>query len=427
MKKIINIAFGLLLICTLLVQQSFAGGFLTGTQNARAMGMGHAFVGQASDASAIYFNAAGLANLKGINFLAGTTFIMPKVDFTGPKPLTTKTSAVEKTFTPINIYGVYGMDNGLSFGLGVYNPYGLGSEWPSTWIGKSLAVKTELRTFYINPTVAYQVMDNLSIGAGITYILSSVLFQQTIDIPAIPLAPGVSLPAAPNVGIKLEGDGKAAYTFNIGLLYKPMNELSLGLAYRHNAEIEFDGDLSFTGLPAKPTGFPIGHSDLFPEGKGVSKITMPYDLRAGISYNAMDNLTLNADFQYVGWESYDTLAVDFVKNTTAWRDLATAKNWENSFTFRFGGEYRMDAFAFRAGYVFDGSPINTKYMDPSLPGADRHEFTLGLGYQFTSNIRVDAAYQYISFENDVTDSAIPFNGKYKNSTNLFGINLGFGF
>lgn len=426
MKKFTNVSLAIVLSILVLSHQVFAGGFLTGTQNAKAMGMGHAFVGQANDASAIYFNAAGLSNLKGINVLAGATFIMPKVDFTGPTPLTITSSTVAKTFTPINFYAAYQMDE-LSFGLGVYNPYGLGSEWPSNWIGKSLAVETELRTFYINPTVAYKVMDNLSVGAGFSYIISNILFKQVVDFPAIPIAPGVFLPAAPNVGINLEGTGKPAYTFNFGLLFKPMDDLSLGLAYRHSAEIEFDGDLTFSNLPAKPAGYPVGHSDLFPAGKGVSKITMPYDLRVGVSYNAMENLTINADFQYVGWESYDTLAADFEKNTAVWKDLATAKNWENSMTFRFGGEYRMDAFAFRAGYVFDGSPIPTTTMDPSLPGADRHEFTLGVGYKITPNIRVDAAYQYISFDKEVKDSKIPFNGKYVNKTNLLGLNVGFCF
>lgn len=428
MKKFTNALLAIVFSLLVLSHQVFAGGFLTGTQNAKAMGMGHAFVGQANDASAIYFNAAGLTNLKGINVLAGATFIMPKVDFTGPTPLTTTNSTVARTFTPINLYGAYGMDDyGLTFGIGVYNPYGLGSEWPSNWVGKSLTVKTELKTFYINPTIAYKVMDNLSVGAGFSYIISTVLFKQIADFPAIPIAPGVSLPAAPNVGINLEGDGKPAYTFNLGLMFNPIQDLSIGIAYRHSAEIEYDGDLTFSNLPPKPTGYPVGHSDLFPAGKGVSKITMPFDLRAGVSYKAMDNLTLNADFQYVGWESYDTLAADFEKNTAAWKDLSTAKNWENSMTFRLGGEYRMDEFAFRAGYVFDGSPIPTKTMDPSLPGANRHEFTFGIGYQIIPSIRVDAAYQYISFEQEVKDSAIPFNGKYVNSTNLFGFNVGFGF
>ncbi|MBA4250235.1 MAG: hypothetical protein C0425_00105 [Chlorobiaceae bacterium] len=416
MKKFFTVMFFLLISFNI----TFAGGFQTGTQGARAMGMGHAFVGLASDPSAMYFNAAGIANLKGMNFMAGTTFIMPTVNFTGPTPLEIESETVARTFTPINFYGTYALDNGFTFGVAVFNPYGLGSEWPATWVGKSLAVETELRTFYINPTVAYKFSDNFQIGLGFNYIISSILFYQVIDIPAIPVAPGVTLPAAPNVGVNLEGDGKAAYTFNIGLLYKPMDKLSIGLAYRHEAKIDFEGDLTFQSLPKT-------HAALFPEGKGTSSLTMPYDLRVGLSYLATEDLTLNLDAQYVGWESYEALAVDFDKNTPAWTDLKTLKNWENSFTLRFGGEYRMDAFAFRAGYVYDGSPIPTRYMDPSLPGDDRHEFTIGLGYQITPNIRADVAYQFISFENTVDDSAIRFNGTYKNTTNLFGFNLGFAF
>ncbi len=405
MKKVLTITFVLFAHALL-----FAGGFQTGTQGARAMGMGHAFVGLASDPSAIYFNAAGLTSLRGINFMAGTTLIMPKVDFTGPKPLTTVSSTVSRTFTPINIYGTYSMEDGLSFGLGIFNPFGLGSEWPANWIGRQLSVKSELRTFYINPTVAYKVTDLLSVGAGFNYIISNVQFYRIVDIP----------PIANNVGINLEGNGKAAHTFNLGILFKPFDYLSFGIAYRHSAKIDFEGDLKFSDLPAT-------HSTSFPEGKWKASITMPYDLRAGISTNPMDKLTVNADLQYVGWSSYKELAVDFENNTAVWTDQVQKRDWKNSFTLRIGGEYDYNPFAFRLGYVYDGSPIPTKYMDPSLPGANRHEFTVGLGYKLMKNLTLDVAYQFISFTQEVNDSDFNFNGEYKNSSNLVGFNLSYGF
>jgi len=422
MKKLLTIAL-LVFTHTLLN----AGGFQTGTQGSKAMGMGHAFVGQASDLSAIYFNAAGLTNLKGFNFMIGTTLIAPSVEFTGPKPSTKSTKTVSRIFTPINLYGSYGVTEDLVVGLGVYNPFGLGSEWPKGWVGKSLATKTQLTTFYINPTVAYKLSDMLSVGAGVDVVLSSVHFYQEADFPPIPIAPGVFLPAAPNVGINLEGSGDPAYTFNFGILFKPYDFLSLGLAYRHSAKLNFDGDLTFSNLPAKPAGYPIGHKDLFPDGKGKASLTMPYDLRFGVSVLPMNDLTVNADVQYVGWESYKELAVDFEKETAAWKDIKTEKNWKNSFTFRIGGEYRYSPFAFRLGYVYDGSPIPTSTMDPSLPGANRHEFTVGFGYQILRDLRADIAYQFISFTVDVNDSKLNFNGQYKNATNLVGVHLAYNF
>lgn len=413
MKKLVL----LVVVCTFITSSSFAGGFLTGTQGAKAMGMGHAFVGQASDASAIYFNAAGLTNLKGINFMAGTTFISPKVDFTGPKPLTTTTSTVDKTFTPINVYGSYNMDNGLALGIGVYNPYGLGSEWSSDWIGRALAVETELRTFYINPTIAYQVTEDLSFGAGFIVVVSDIFMSRRITS-----VPGVPVPT--NILMELDGSGNTAYTFNLGVLYKATDALSLGLSYRHSAEIEFDGTVNFSNLSVGiPQVDPI-LAGAFRSSNGKATMKMPFDLRAGISFKATTDLTLNADFQYVGWESYKELAATFENPMF---NMNAPKNWENSTTFRLGGEYAFDALAVRAGYVFDGSPIPTNTMDPSLPGKNRHEFNFGLGYQLTENIRVDAAYAYISFDADVNDSLLGFNGKYKNSTNLFGFNVGLAF
>ncbi|MEK6553168.1 MAG: outer membrane protein transport protein, partial [Bacteroidota bacterium] len=129
MKKLLT----LLLVCSIFAGSTYAGGFQIGTQNARAMGMAGAFVGMASDASAIYFNPAGLTNVRGFNLVAGTTLIMPTVDFTGPNPLTTKTTTVARTFTPINFYGAYSIDDNWTVGLGVFNPFGLGSEWPDGW------------------------------------------------------------------------------------------------------------------------------------------------------------------------------------------------------------------------------------------------------------------------------------------------------
>jgi len=420
-KKLLQV----LVVCSLVSTSLFAGGFQTGTQNARAMGMGSAFVGMVPDASAIYFNPAGLSNIKGFNLVMGTTLIMPTVDFTGPSPLTTTTSTVEKTFTPINFYAAYALDNGITIGLGVNNPYGLGSEYPETWIGKRLAVKTDLKTFYITPTIAYKVNDFLSIGAGISYIVSSVQFLQAADIPPIPLAPGVNLPAVSNVKINLEANGDPALAYNLGVLITPLDWISFGFNFRSEATLYFSGDLTFTGLPAKPTGFPIGHADLFPDGRGQSKLTMPWDMRFGVSVNPTKDITVNTDLMFVGWESYNQLEADFEKNTAVWGDLISPKRWNNTFGLKIGGEYRLGDLALRAGYVYDGSPIPTTYMDPSLPGSNRNEFTVGFGYQITKNIRFDAAYQYISFTEDVADSKIPFNGKYENSTNLFGFNLGF--
>src|SRR5512144_208519 len=64
-----------------------ASGFAIESQGARAMGFAGAYVAQAADPSAIYYNAAGIGFLKGKHvYLAGalSTF---STDFTGAGPI----------------------------------------------------------------------------------------------------------------------------------------------------------------------------------------------------------------------------------------------------------------------------------------------------------------------------------------------------
>ena len=90
-----------LVVLVVCVSMVFASGYQIGEHGARAMGMGGAYVAQASDGSAIFFNPAGLSFQKGFKVLLGATLITPATTFTGPTPSTAKTDMVSQTFNPI--------------------------------------------------------------------------------------------------------------------------------------------------------------------------------------------------------------------------------------------------------------------------------------------------------------------------------------
>lgn len=419
MKKIL-ILFLFTFIC---VNSSYAGGFQINEHGARAMGMGGAFTAQALDPSAIFFNAAGLSFLSGTNVMLGTTLIFPKSDFTGPSPSTTKTDMVSQIFYPSNLYLTHHLENGFAFGLGVYNPYGLGTEWNKDWVGRKLSVKTDLKTYFINPTVSYQLMDNLSIGVGVSYVLADV--DLSFRVPTYStLAPPT--PAANDGYAELKADG-SGFNFNVGLLYKPINDLSIGLSYRHSTEIEFSGDAKFTDMQAL--------AFYFPGGDGETTITLPYNLLAGIAYNFTPDFTVELGFQYVGWSSYDSLIVDIAEGPNfpltgkpLQTDSKSSKDWDDSFLLRFGAEYRFDKFAIRAGFVFDKTPQPDKSVEPMLPDADRNEFIVGFGYKVTNSLTFDLAYQLILFKDrTVTSPTNVFPGTYTSTANLIGVNFSYNF
>ena len=415
MHKLFTVCMVILVPMALL----FGGGYQIGEHGAKAMGMGGAFVAQASDPSAIYFNPAGLAFQKGLNIFAGATLIAPKSDFTGPTPSTVKTDMESQTFYPPNAYVTYGLENGWSFGVGIFTPFGLGTEWKPDWPGRYLAVKTELQTFYVNPSVAYEINEKFSVGAGVSYVFGNVELTRKINI---------GLPV-PDWNSKLKGDGNGV-SFNAGVLYKPTEQVSLGLSYRSLVRIKFEGDATFTDVPNIPLPSPpyppgLTLPALFPDQTGTTKLPMPADLKAGIAYNVNENFTVEGDFEYVFWSAYDSLVLEFDKGVGGDKVLAQEKDYKNSFLVRFGGEYRFEKVAIRAGFVYDQSPVPDKSLEPLLPDANRVEGIIGVGYQFNKNFRADLAYQYIkASERTVTSPTNVFPGTYNSTANLIGLNIG---
>jgi long-chain fatty acid transport protein len=394
-------------VCSLLLLIStclYAGGFQLNEHGARAMAQGGAFAARAYDASAIYFNPAGLGFQHHNYFYAGTTLIMPASTFYGPTNLNlgTKNEMVDQLFTPINFYATYHLTDDLNVGIGVNNPFGLGTEWNDGWSGKFITQKVDLMSFFFSPTVAYKINDQLSVGAGFNYVTGNVKIQRYVSDPFDPHG---------KINLELSGTGTG---FSLGVLYKISEELSAGVSYRSSVKIDADGTAKFTP-----------NRSAYPAGDASASLELPSTAYVGLSYKAMDHLELEADYQYVGWSSYKELKIDFRKDGTS---TISPKNYENTYILRIGGEYTMDELQIRFGYLFDNNPVQDKYTEPLLPDADRHGYNIGFGYRLRENLVVDVAYLFLQFsDRTVTGTAIDFDGVYQSRANLLGINFGYSF
>ncbi len=402
MKKLLINLIMLLFVGLSFGSQIFAEGFQINQQGAKAMGMGGAFIAQANDPSAIFFNPAGLGFQKGMKVMVGTTLLFPSTNFTSPAPYSKITKMKSQIFYPSNFYGTYGMDNGFVLGLGVFKPFGFGTEWDKDWGGNYLAVKTDLQTVFINPTISFKVNEQLSIALGVSYVSADV------KIPFyVPTDRHLDSPSSPNFYRTGELDASGSgVNINFGYLLKPSENLSVGLSYRHKTKLDFKGKAKITELPS--------------EYDGETTITLPSNISAAIAYVVIPELTVEGGFQYVMWESYRTLDLN-IKNLAL---IKRAKDWENVFLFRLGGEYRYKQFAFRAGYVYDKTPQPDKSVEPMLPDANRNTFAFGVGYKLTDALNLDFAYQYVMFaDRTVTSPTNFFPGTYKSASNLFGISV----
>lgn len=449
MKKLLTIVS----ILFFMLSSVYGSGFQINEHGAKAMAMAGAFTGLANDASAVYFNPAALTFLNGTRLSLGASYIRPSSTFTGPAPSTTESDLKNRFFTPINLYFTHKINDKLAVGLGVNNPFGLGTEWEEDWLGRYNAVQTEIRTFDITPVIAYKLSDQFSISVGARIMYADVLIERALPAGITP--PFVAQPIQFPVDgyIELEGDD-LAFSFNAALFYKASKQWSFGLAYKHQVSLEFEGDAKST-VPSL-AGFvpdadrPVTEARIaatYPTGKVNAPLDAPSVILFGAAFKANKELTLTADFQYTMWSSFEELRINYeewqnpLTNETS---TVSERDYENSFIVRLGGEYVLsDKFALRGGFLYDKNPVKDEKIDFTLPDADRIGLNIGFGYQITEALSVDLAYLFLIFtdrEIDNSDEFIqnPFqypplaatpktylNGTYESTAHLVGLNFNY--
>jgi long-chain fatty acid transport protein len=392
----------------LFVSLASAAGFALPEQGVSAMGMASAFVGQADDASAVWYNPAGITQLDGTRISGGIIPIYPILTHEN----TTGTTDVSERMihVPIHLYATHKMSDKLSFGLGVNDPFGLATDWdPNNSATRYVATFSKVVTTEVNPNVAYKLNDNLSVAAGVAYVKLRATFESIF-------------PTGFNLRISGDGDGWGG---NAAVHYKATNQFNVGLSYRSRVKIDVDGTADY-------------NAGVLSNAANTS-VTLPDLLQVGASYKASDNLTLNADLGYTWWSTYDRLVIQsatfgpLVGSNT----LTQEKQWKDTWTLRIGGQYKLsDQLKLRAGYLYDKNPVKEEYFETRIPDSDRQGVSVGAGYT-VGNITIDAAYMYLYFNhrtinNSLADDATivtptALNGNYKSQAHLAGITVGYKF
>ncbi len=428
-----RIAKGLAVLVVLVLAAGSAGaaGFRLPEAGAKAMGMGFAFTAQANDPSAIYFNPAGLTQLEGQNVMAGVTYVRENGgEFTGVTPLTGGLTASETQksldFWIPNAYWTRKASSKLAYGVGVFVPFGLGQEYKdrNTSIFRNQITKIDLQTIVVNPTVAWQVNEALSVGAGIDFMYGKAKLSKT---PVSPLLGNL-------YNLDLDADG-TAWGYNFGILLTPVKTVKVGFNYRSRFTLDLkDGDVDLSNIAGaiQPA---FGGSTFHTNGS--TTLHMPATAAFGVAWT-IDRLTLEADADWTFWSAYKSLDISLpvvmAGPTPVLGPSFNRKDWKDTVGVNVGAEYRVtDPLALRLGFRYDPSPVPADTMGPELPDADRLYYTAGAGYKI-GNWTIDIAYMYTDKKdrtvdnlNDAATDVNSFNGTWKGNAHLVALDLGYKF
>ncbi len=374
-------------------------------------GMGRAGAGSAApcqDGSAIFFNPAGIAGMQGVTLTSGATLIIASGSFTPDDPAVGRTDLNNDPIPVPHAFGVIGITDKVTAGLGIFAPYGLATEWPITGFeGRFVGHDNKLSSIYVQPTLAYKIHERVSIGAGLDIVVGLIEINQRLDLADQPAAPGLTLgqaglvPALTDFAeVRLRATRATDVAGNFGVHVRLTDRFSVAARYLTRVELNYDGDARFeqvpTGTPFDAVvaplfaaGAPLGDQDV------ATSITMPDQFLVGVAFRVTPQLLLLADYQWVNWSEFDRVELNFANPLTP--DQTLLENYDDTSGIRLGLDWTAsERWTLRGGYLYHQAAAPDETVTPLLPEANRNEVTAGLGIRISKKLTVDVAYQFIA-------------------------------
>ena len=378
-------------------------------------GLGNAFAGGsagAEDSTTIFYNPAGMTLLSDQQFILGAHVIIPSVKFdnkdsthvTG-QPLSGGNGG-DGGVTKIvpNLYYSKKLSDRFVMGIGINVPFGLATKYDDTWVGRYHAVESDVLTININPSLAYKVSDQLSIGAGFSAQYIKAKLSQAIDFGTIAfLKLGASTatqlglsPQSSDGFASVEGDSWG-YGFNVGVLYEFTKNTRIGTAYRSRIKQSLEGDIDYSDVPSV-------FSSAFQDQDVKADITFPDSLSVSFFHQFNPQWMVMADFTWTNWKVLKELKIVDNKGAVLSK---TTYNWQDSYRYSLGLTYMPNNYlALRAGTAYDTSAVpNAQLRTPRIPDEDRIWLALGAGYKLSKKASFDIGYAHLFIKDPKIDKA----------------------
>jgi long-chain fatty acid transport protein len=409
---------------------ALASSFALIEQSVSGMGTAYA-VGSSGidDASTVYFNPAGMSRLHGSHLSGGLQIVDLNTDFKGSGEIANTGTPLDGApidgkkklnldtteFVPSG-YISHQYSDKVWFGLGVNAPFGLKTDYDNKkWVGRYHAIKSELLTININPSMAFKINDNATIGFGVSAMYADGELTNAADVGLGAAAAGGPLPGwTPGSStfdshVKLTADDWG-YGFNAGLLLEPTQNTRIGLHYRSEIKLKLDGHAKVTGPVVK------GRQD------AKLDITMPDTVSLSGHYDLGKRWGLMGDVTWTQWSDIDRLNIklqDGSRSVAVW-------DYDDSWRYAIGTEFKPSrTWTFRTGVALDETPVpNDSLRSPRVPDEDRTWLTLGMTYRHSPNLSFDFGYAHIFVDDpklkNVSDNHDPKKGQTTGVHSLSG-------
>ncbi len=435
MRKVhrwLRVGAALSMVVGVLVPASAArgAGFAIFEAGAKATGLSGAVVASINDGSAMFYNPAGLAEIRKTTGMVGVTLIVPRSSFDGADPYPGSTYSAEQkkmVFFPPNFYLSMPLGDRVTISGGSWFPYGLSTAWedPDNFLGRYLSTRVELRQYALGLQAGVKVTDWLNIGAGPELRISDVkLFRK------YPVFNPYTNRVQDAAHVQVVGDGfETSLTFGAGLQIKPHECVRIGASYHGEVKQDYEGTAVFFKRPTGYADLDARLAALVPFDKDVpvsTQVQFPAQWLFGAAVDVTPWLTLEANAQYTEWEVFDKTVLNFsavdgkqVPSTTIQHDS------ENVWAYRFGATIKAsEKVNVLLGGLYDQTPQPDKAVSPLLPDANRTGISVGATFQIGEKSHLDVGNLFLFFhERTTSTNKDNYNGTYDTFADLFVVNF----
>lgn len=400
---------------------SMANGIAINEQS--VSGMGTAYAGRSSsalDASTIAGNPAGLAKLKRTEVVAGAATIKAKVDISHSSAETSKGDMVPTSTVPFGFIATP-INEDWHFGLGVYVPYGVVSDYEKGFGGRYHGQYSKVQVITVQPTLSYQINDRVSVGFGPTINRIDGKLTSMLD-GTMGTATGLM-----DSKVNIKGDDTAV-GYNLGVLVDVTDSLTWGLAYHSKVDYTLKGHTKVSG----PSASPVTQIGLNGKYNASLDLTTPESIDTSVTYKLDDQWTLYGGAVWTRWSRLDSIVVESKGIAAPFNSISEEMKWHDTWSYSIGASYQLNPqWVLRTGLALDPSPTSNEHRNVRIPVGNRKVFSLGAGWSPSQDLTIDVAYSYIhESKASVNQPAKPspygniapaYSADYRNSAHGLGL------
>ncbi|WP_404364199.1 OmpP1/FadL family transporter [Marinobacter sp.] len=410
--------------------------------------LGTAFSGTASiadDATTVFFNPAGMTQLDAAQVTVAGHLVLTKSEFDNEGSTAADGTALQRPlrgdsgetdeagFVP-NFYYVQPITERWRFGLGINAPFGLVSEYEDDWIGRYHGTNSELAVLNINPTFAYAVTDQLSVGFGLSYQTVDTTLENEVDSfgacfaassngPACALAHGGPGNRSSDSSVEIEGDDSDVIA-DLSIHWQPLEGTRIGLVWRQGGEFELEGDADFSPSTSCAQDPACTTTLQKLDGDVEADLELPDTITLSASHRFDDVWQVHADIAWTEWSSIKEIGII---NTDENLRVATLDlEYDDTMRYAIGASFEPEGrWTWRLGFAFDEAPQTSReFVTVRIPDQDRFWTSAGFNYAFSEKASVDVGYAHISVDDSEINKVEQGNrlkGNFASSVNIFAV------